>query len=326
MLNIQSLDLPDLKFLAGSCCLVTGARGLLGTALVELIRAAEPSAEILTPTRSELDLQDKHGTADYFRNHRPEYVFHMAATVFGLAGNMANQMKSLSENTVINDNLLSALVVAQPRYVFFASTVAGYGFPYSSLPLVESEYFIGEPHRGEYGYACAKRHAFGYLRLLRKELNIDTTYGILTNLYGENDRFDEVSGHVIPSLMVKALKAAETGSSLSVWGDGTATRDFLHATDAARAILYCASSPAKTEILNISSGVAVSIGEVASIIANCAGLPGLTLEPDKPVGIATRVVDNSRLKSIGFVQNVLPSVGVPSTFEWLLKHREGMRN
>jgi GDP-L-fucose synthase len=204
--------------------------------------------------------------------------------------------------------------------------VAGYGFPYASLPLVESHYFSGEPHRGEYGYASAKRHAHGYLRLLREERNIGTTYGILTNLYGENDRFDEESGHVIPSLMLKALKASQTRSPLAVWGDGTATRDFLHAVDAARAILYCASSPEKAEFLNISSGVAISIGEIAKIISDCAGLPGLALETHKPVGIASRVADNERLKSLGFVQNVPPSVGLRSTFEWLVRHKEGMRS
>jgi Nucleoside-diphosphate-sugar epimerases len=138
------------------------------------------------------------------------------------------------------------------------------------MPLKEADFFEGLPHYGEFGYAMAKRHAYTYLKIISQETEMLFSYGIFTNLYGENDRFDESNGHIIPSLISKAYSASLSGKNLNVWGNGSAERDFLYAEDAARAVLLCLEDDNPQRIINISSGRGIRIGYIAETIAkNC---------------------------------------------------------
>ncbi|WP_375452170.1 NAD-dependent epimerase/dehydratase family protein [uncultured Devosia sp.] len=294
--------------------LVTGSGGVLGRAVLEQLNL-NTFTNVIAPSRSELDLLDGEKTLDFVQNNRPDVVIHLASVVFGLAGNMKNQMLSIEQNTMLNNNLFSALHKLPPEYVFFAGTVASYPYPYKSLPLREQDFFDGLPHRGEFGYASAKRHAYNYLSLLKSEAGIDFTYGVFTNLYGEGDRFDIGNGHVIPSLVSKAYSCFNDGKALEVWGDGSAERDFLHAEDAARAIVHCVSVVAD-DLVNISSGTAVTIRTVAETIAEIAGLKAVQFQADKPVGIPSRVVDNGLLTALGFAPAIGLAVGLQRTYEW----------
>lgn len=308
----------------GSCCLVTGAGGVLGRAVIEqLAQLGVP--QVLAPTRTELDLLDAQATEAYFSLHRPDTVIHLAATVFGLAGNMKNQVRAVIENSAINHHVLSAVAKYPAERFFFAGTVASYPYPYTTMPLREDQFFLGLPHSGEFGYAMAKRHAFSYLRILGEEIGLKYTYGVFTNLYGEHDRFDVSGGHVIPSLISKAHSAALTGTPFEVWGDGTAERDFLHAEDAARAVMLCLTSNGLRNLVNISSGQAVSIKEITDCIAVEAGVTDIRFNADQPVGIKTRVVDNSQLVSVGFAPRISISAGLARTFKWYRENQVGIR-
>lgn len=299
--------------------LVTGASGLLGNALVQQLRSSG-FKKILTPSRSELDLMDRVAVEAYFARHRPATVYHLAALVFGLGGNSKNQMRSLDENTHLNANLFSALFAHPTQKVFFAGTVASYPFPYTSMPLVEEEFFNGIPHGGEFGYAMAKRHAYAFMDILAREKGTTYTYGILTNLYGPGDRFDVENGHVVPSLVAKANKAAEQGTPLKVWGSGEATRDFLYIDDAARAIEHCVDQQDdlsfSNQLVNISSAQEVSIKHLAELVAKHSN--GIELEYDKSgaVGVPRRVIDNARLLGSGFNGFTSIEDGIKATCEW----------
>jgi GDP-L-fucose synthase len=294
--------------------LVTGSGGVLGRAVLEQLKLNNLT-NVIAPSRSLVDLLDSEKTLRFIQDNRPDAVIHLASVVFGLAGNMKNQMLSIEQNTMLNNNLFSALYKHPPKYVFFAGTVASYPYPYKSLPLREHDFFDGLPHQGEFGYATAKRHAYNYLSLLRSEADIDFTYGVFTNLYGEGDRFDVGNGHVIPSLVSKAYSCLNDGRALEVWGDGSAERDFLHAEDAARAIVHCLNV-ATPNLVNISSGSAVSIRTVAETIADIAGIKTVQFQADKPVGIPRRVVDNQLLTALGFVPAIGLAAGLRRTFEW----------
>lgn len=153
----------------GAKILVTGGRGLLGASLVRRIRESFQCV-VMTPSRQELDLLNGNSVSEYLNNSMPDYVFHLAAYVNGLGGNIANPIDSLEINDRINLNLLSAINFSSSvKKVFFAGTVASYGYPFERLPLVEGDIFKGEPHIGEYGYAASKRHAYAYLSLIRSE-------------------------------------------------------------------------------------------------------------------------------------------------------------
>lgn len=303
--------------------LVTGSGGLLGQAVLQELHNLGAS-NVLAPRRAELNLQLPAEVAHYLETRRPTIVIHLASLVFGLAGNLKHQLASLETNTAINLNFFSALRQAAPKKVFFAGTVASYPHPYVGDILKEDQFFNGLPHHGEFGYAMAKRHAYAHLSLMHSELQIPFVYGILTNLYGPGDRFDVEGGHVIPSLIVKAHQAASSSSPLEVWGDGTATRDFLHSSDAARAILLALLSE-HVGLLNISSGTGLAIGEAAQIISDAAGLPSLQFLSDKPVGIKNRIVDNTLLRNIGFSQQVTPQQGLALTYAWYAANKDKVR-
>lgn len=304
--------------------LITGSRGVLGTALIKILQS-EGFTQLLTPKRHEMDLLDPISTQTYFSRHRPQAIIHLASLVLGLGGNLKYQLRSAIENTSINNNIFSSIQKYPVKNFFYAGTVASYPFPYHSLPLTEKVFFEGLPHYGEFGYAMAKRHAYTYLRILSEEIGLRYTYGIFTNLYGEHDRFDPENGHVIPSLIAKAYESSKSQEALVVWGDGTAERDFLHAKDAAKAILLCLDQDDENSLINISSGIGVSIRYLAETLATIAKIPRLIFSTDKPAGIPRRIVDNKKLVQSGFIQSISIEDGLSNTYKWYLSNIGNIR-
>ncbi len=302
---------------------ITGGSGMVGRALQAELRD-QGFVRILAPPRAELDLLDGAATLAYFREQRPQQVFHLASIVFGLFGNMENQFLALADNTLLNHNVLTACAATGVRKLFFAGTVAAYPFPYKGLPLIESMLWDGVPHYGEFGYAHAKRHALAYLEILRREADLDFFYGLLTNLYGPGDRFDDRFGHVIPSLILKLHRAKRTGEPFQVWGDGLATRDFMHARDAARAILL--GMQRISGVANVSSGIAVSIRDVVAALVRAAGYEKtVAWQTDKPVGVPERSVSNAVLQDIGFESAYTIETGIKDTWDWFERNAASAR-
>lgn len=299
--------------------LITGARGLLGTAITNELKN-QGFINIFCPSSTELNLLNSDALEAWFENNKPEYIFHLASLVYGLKGNLDNQLKSIHQNTQMNLNLLNSCGEHGVRKIFFAGTVASYPFPYPSLPLKEEFFLDGEPHAGEYGYATAKRHALSYLKILKQTKNIDYCYGIFTNLYGINDKFDTDGGHVIPSLIKKAYDAINTEEkSLEVWGNENTTRDFLNSKDAATAAILCMNR--SDGIVNIASGLTVSMGEIVDIINKYfKGQLNIAWNPNAPIGIAHRSVDNSKLKSLGFNEQFSLESGISNSIDWFISN------
>ena len=303
--------------------LLTGAGGLLGQAIKKrLLR--DGASNVLCPARRDLDLTDARAVRTYFAVHRPVYLFHLAAQVFGLGGNLAHQLSALSVNTVINENVFLAAVDHPPRKIFFAGTVASYPHPYRSLPLREDSLFDGLPHYGEFGYASAKRHALNYLTLLEKERGIKSLCGLLTNLYGPEDRFDPVNGHVVPSLVRKIFESHAQRRPLYVWGDGQGRRDFMHVADAADAIVLAFE---KTEgTVNIATGQSHSICDVVDCLVESSGFAGeVVWQTDKPTGIADRSVCVDRLAGLGFVPSQTLASGLSDVYGWYAANHQRAR-
>lgn len=306
--------------------LVTGSNGVLGTAILKQLNL-RGYKNVLSPSRFEMDLLNVESTISYFEINKPDIVIHLASLVYGLLGNMNNQLRSLIGNTNINNNIFEAIsktnVVTK---MFFAGTVAGYPYPYANDLLKECDFFgHGLPHDGEFGYAMSKRHAYAYLKILSEESDIKFTYGVFTNLYGINDKFDVINGHVIPSLISKAYTAKTTDGVLDVWGDGSGIRDFLYADDAADATLLCLEAGCENEIINISSGMGTPLSEVANIVANNFGVKKINFSMHKPTGILRRTVDNTKLKSIGFSQKFSIQNGLKITSDWYSNNIDKVR-
>ena len=314
---------PQPLFFADKVVLLTGGRGLLGKALQAQLRLAGVQT-VLTPKRVELDLLDGAKTKAYFESKRPDIVFHLASIVFGLFGNMTHQISAIADSTIMNHNVLMTCAEYKVAKVFMAGSVASYPFPYKSLPLTEDQFWNGLPHAGEFGYAHAKRHALAYLEVLHQSLGMEFFYGVLTNLYGPEDKFDETNGHVIPSLIQKMHKAKHGNEALRVWGDGSAKRDFMHVNDAARAIIH--GMPQLKGIANISTGMSVSIKDIVDALVVAADFTGdVVWEVDKPVGVPERSVSNEILRSSGFRCQHDLQKGIRDTWDWFQSNADRAR-
>lgn len=299
---------------------VTGGRGMLGRALIDvLVRSGFKN--IFAPSSKELNLINSDDVKKYVASVKPDCIFHLASLVYGLKGNMNNQFESLVNNTKIYASVLEAVSARGNNCkIFFAGTVASYGFPYVKQPIVEDDLFVGLPHGGEYGYSMAKRHAYNYLKILKDTRNIDFVYGLLTNLFGEFDTFDPENGHVIPSLISKAVKArSDASGEFEVWGNPSSTRDFLYVKDAANAIVYLMDNG--SGIYNISSGIGRTMEDLASSISKSLDEEVKPVwNVDEPVGISSRHVSNERLALLGFNEYTPFDVAINNTVSWYLEN------
>ena len=306
--------------------LVTGSRGVLGQAIIKSLDE-NGFKHVISPDSKTLNLLD-YGEVDRFiEKFKPKYVFHLASLVFGLKGNLNNQIKSLSNNTIINNNLLLSCCnhANCVRKIFFAGTVAAYPFPFPSLPLKEEFYTEGTPHWGEYGYAMSKRHALSYLNIMKENHNIDFCYGIFTNLYGPGDKFDIENGHVIPSLIEKSFLAKNSDKKdLVIWGKKSTTRDFMFSFDAANAALLAMKK--YSGLINISSGKETTIESVCNAINNWHGQRlNLIWDVNAPIGIPKRSVSDCILKSLDFKCKFDIDAGISHVMNWYADNLNNIR-
>jgi GDP-L-fucose synthase len=273
---------------------LTGGGGSLGIPLLKVLKSELPDAEIAAPNRSSLNLFDRDSVKNFLAKYKPTHVFHLAACVYGIQGHEEYPHQSLIENTLIDNNVFSALLDNPPHWVYYASTVATYGYPFSDLPLQEVFWNIGQPHESEFGYAMSKRHAYSYLALMKSLYQTKFVYGLTTNLFGHGDRFLEGRGHVIVSLLNKAKAAKTSKSPLEVWGREGTTRDFL-STDTASQIIFELIDK-DLGVLNIASGQELAISRIAEALKQNFELDMGYKFTGENQGILKRVSDVTKLK------------------------------
>ncbi|WP_267112112.1 GDP-L-fucose synthase family protein [Xanthomonas sacchari] len=301
--------------------IVTGARGLFGSALVECLRQRGYS-NIVGVGREECDLTDIHATRRYFSEQKPDYVFHAAGRVYGIMGNMNNKALSFYDNILINTSVVDAAHRAGVSKIAVMGTGAVYPYPPPALPFTEDMIFLGEPHKSEDSYSHAKRAMLGMLRAYSESHGLKWTYIVSCNLYGPRDRFDPEQGHVVPSLVNRFHKAKLSGERVSVWGDGTAQRDFLYVEDAAAAAILAMDHVEGP--VNIGSGSVYTIRELVDTLAQVSGMEGrVDWDKSKPNGREYLGYDLSKIDAAGFKpQNTLKE-GLQKTWEWYAQHVGG---
>lgn len=302
---------------------VTGANGLAGSAVVECLRERD-FKNVVAMTRADADLRDPYATKNEFRRIQPDYVFHAAATVYGLQGNMDNQGKSIFENTMINTNVIDACYKAgSVKKIVAMGTNAIYPWP-AVLPYREETIFDGRPHDGEAAYGNAKRHMLAMLEAYRTSYGIDYTYLVSGNLYGPRDTFDPVNGHVLPSLIHKFYEASHNEDTVvSIWGDGTAERDFLFSRDLADVVSFMMGNKF-TGAINIGNGVTYPLSYVAKRLCSISGVDYERVHYDtsKPKGRPSCYADLSKLRNLGWRPRVHFADGLAMTFDWYARSRK----
>lgn len=294
--------------------LITGGGGMLGGEIARQLRAKFPCV-VLTPDRAELDLMESSAVRAYFNRERPTHVIHAAAKVFGLGGNMKFPGDMFYLNATINSNVIEAARQAGAKKVTGVGTGAVYPVKFDGEILTEDMIWEGPPHGAEWAYAQAKRSMLAQLMTYNQQFGMDYSFSVCANLYGPRDLFNIEYGHVIPSLVAKFHHAYKEGSPVSIWGTGTAVRDFAFVDDAASAII--ASHLQLTGAVNIASGHIHKIRDIVEALGEITG-GELAIEWDssKPNGQGRRFYSLERLQKIGFVPEYDLKAGLRRTWEW----------
>ena len=311
-----------------ACIMVTGANGLAGSAIVDHLRKRMYTC-VVPITRADADLRDPDTTGFLFTRIKPEYVIHTAATVYGIGGNMRNQAKSIYDNTMINTNVVHASRDAAKIVVM--GTNAAYPDP-SHLPYEEERIFDGRPHAAEFGYGHAKRHMLAMLECYKASHGLDYTYLVSGNLFGPRDRFDVNDGHVLPSLIAKFWQASQDRlCPVQVWGDGSASRDFLYSYDLARVVerVMCGDDPytdtkgQTSGAINVGSGTMRSIEYVVKRLCGISrvGFDRVQWQREMPNGRKDTRSQLDKLSMLGFSPAWSFDRALTETWEWYCENR-----
>lgn len=300
--------------------LVTGANGLLGSALREAV-----SSENVFLSRDELDLEDHKSVKGVFADVNPDVIIHCGALVGGVAINISKPSTFFISNVRQNLNVIDAAAkLGVRRLIAFVSTCA---FPDEVVwPLRAESLHKGPPHYSNFGYAYAKRMVEVQIRATNIELGTSYMAVIPPNLYGPNDNFSLNSGHVIPSLIHRAFIAKSRSLAFEVWGSGKPLREFLYAKDLAKILLDLVKTN-RTEPLIVSNGVEVDIGTVAKLIARRFQIENhLTFNSSMPEGQLRKPSDPAEFQSLfpSFEFTTLEK-GLNETIDWFLSNYPNLR-
>jgi GDP-L-fucose synthase len=300
--------------------LVTGANGLVGSALVCHLKELGYD-NVHSLTRDNCDLLNQRDTESFFLKLKPEYVFHAAARVYGIMGNMKNKALSFYDNITINTHVVHAAHLAGVKKITAMGTGAVYPYPSPDLPLKEDMIFLGRPHGAEDSYAQAKRAMLAMLEAYQESYGLEWAYIVSCNLFGPRDKFDTAFGHVVPSLIKKFYDAKETNTTVSIWGDGSAQRDFMYIKDTARVALLIMQS--LTGAVNIGSGTVYRIKDIVETLAKITGLSDrIVWDLEKPNGQDYRAYDLSRIQSQDFKCDYTIEQGLKDTWDWYVNEYE----
>ena len=302
-------------------CYIAGHRGLVGSAIVRaLADAGYP--EPLVRTRAELDLMNQADVAKFFRDEKPEVVFFAAAKVGGITANNTWRWDFLYENLVIQSNVLgAALENDTERVVFLGSSCI---YPRLAPQPIKEEYLLtSELEPTNEPYAIAKIAGVKLVESANRQFGRKWVSLMPTNLYGQNDNFDLTSSHVLPALIrkfheAKEARAAGQDAVVTLWGHGTARREFLHVDDAANACLVMMESGA-TGLFNVGYGSDVTIRELAEIVARVVEYDGpVEWDTTKPDGTPRKLMDSSLIRERGWAPRITLEEGIASTYRWYL--------
>ena len=303
--------------------LVAGASGLIGRAVVKRFQEAG-CKEILTPTHSELDLEDAAKVSAFFQSQKPDLVVLAAGKVGGILENKSKPIEFLTRNLAIQMNVCAAAaLIGTSRVVLFGSSCM---YPKECpQPMSEEMLGTGKLEPTSLSYATAKIAGLQLGFSYNQQHEIDRFLCVIPNsAYGPGDNFDPQSGHVLASLVNK-LHLAKTSSveQVELWGTGVPKREFVFSADIADALLFMLQEGVKTDAvpINIGTGVDISISDLATQIAAVVGYNGkIVWQTDKPDGTLRKLLNSDRLLSMGWKPKTKLRAGLEETYDWYLKN------
>ncbi|MGL3111456.1 GDP-L-fucose synthase [Bradyrhizobium sp. BR 1432] len=292
--------MPSTPFeLAGKTVFVAGHRGMVGSALVR--RLAEENVELLTVSRSEVDLRDQAAVDKWFAARRPQAVFLAAAKVGGIVANNTLRAEFLYENLAIATNVIHAAHVNRcEKLMFFGSSCI---YPKLAVQPIREELMLTGPlEPTNEPYAIAKIAGIKMVEAYRSQYGSDFISVMPTNLYGRGDNYHPEYSHVVAALIRRFHEAKTSGAkNVVVWGTGTPRREFLFVDDLADACIHLMKTYSSGELVNIGTGVDIAIAEFARVVAETVGYSGeISFDTSRPDGTPRKLLDVNRLAKLGW--------------------------
>jgi len=305
----------------GRKVLITGGRGFLGSHLADRFRLA--GYAVVAPSHAECNLTQASEVASLFQQHQPEIVIHAAAAVGGIGANQANPGRFFYENAVMGLHVVESARQHGSAKVVVLGTICSYP-RITPVPFREDDLWNGYPEPVTAPYGIAKKAILVQCQTYREQYGLDAIFLMPVNLYGPRDHFDLENSHVIPSMMRKFVHAKEASCERVVlWGDGSATREFLYVEDAAEGVFLATDRYSGPEPVNLGTGVETSIRETAEMIATSVGFQGqIVWDTSMPNGQPRRCLDVTRAeREFGFKARTPLWEGLERTLRWYQTQR-----
>jgi GDP-L-fucose synthase len=300
---------------------VAGSTGLVGSAIVRHFE--NKGFQTVGINRSVVNLFDKKATSDFILKTKPKVIIDAAAKVGGIAANNQQPVEFLTDNLLIQNNLMQAAHEAEvPKFIFLGSSCI---YPRDAAQPIKEEYLMTGPlERTNSAYAIAKIAGIELINSYRKEFGYKWISLMPTNLYGPHDNFNLETSHVLPALIRKFVEATDKNqSSVTLWGSGNPRREFLHVDDLAGAIDTSLENYDSELHMNVGTGEDLSIKDLATLISELTGFRGeLLWDSTKSDGTPRKVLDVSRIQKLGWSPKISLRDGIQSTIDWYKKNSE----
>ena len=305
--------------------LVTGGAGFLGSFVVDKLRAKSPR-DIFVPRRKEYDLVQWDSVERVYRDARPDIVLHLAGNVGGIGANRANPGLFFYENLMMGVQMMEYGRRAGLSKFVAIGTICSYP-KFTPVPFKEDHLWSGYPEETNAPYGLAKKMLLVQAQSYRQQYGFNSIFLLPVNMYGPRDNFDPESSHAIPAIIRKCVDAVNSGAKeVVLWGTGNATREFLHADDAAEGIVLAAERYNGEAPVNIGAGMEISIADLAALIARLTGFKGrIVWDTTKPDGQPRRSLDTQRAEQeFGFRARIPFEQGLKETIDWYRTHHDNV--
>ena len=293
---------------------IAGHKGMVGSAIYRNL-TKQGYTNLIVRSSTELDLINQSAVNDFFNQQKPEYVFIAAAKVGGIIANNTLRADFIYRNLMIECNLIHAAYANNVKKLLFLGSSCIY--PKNAEQPIKEEYLLsGYLEKTNKPYAIAKIAGIELCESYRTQYGCNFISAMPTNLYGPNDNYDPINSHVIPAMLRKFILAARSNTStVEMWGSGRPLREFMHVDDVADACLYLMNTYDELEFINISSQEELSIKSIAELIKEVTNYQGaIKWDISKPDGTLRKIMDNSRLKSMGWCPKIKLTEGLKAVY------------
>ena len=305
---------------------IAGHNGMVGSAIIRELTNTNNNRKIITETRENLDLTDQFKVNSFIKKINPDEIIIAAAKVGGIHANSTYTAEFIYDNLTIASNLIHAAYKNNVNKLLYLGSSCIYPRE-SNQPIIEESLLTGPLESTNEWYAISKIAGIKLCQAYRKQYNCNFISAMPTNLYGIQDNYHLQNAHVIPAIMHRAWIAKNNRSDkLIIWGSGNPTREFLFVDDLAKGCVFLLDNYSEDIPINIGTGIEVSIKELAKQICDVVGFKGdLIFDETKPDGTPRKVVDVSKINSLGWKANTNLSDGLKISFDWFLKNYETVR-